>query len=99
MAQEGLIKPTGTDRVNNRPARTTYAVTEFGEAEFHRLLHEYWWELKPVVDPFHVALSFMNEMPRDELLAALRRRLPLRRRGVRVRPPLEDDGRSPPTST
>lgn len=74
MAEEGLIEPTGTDRVNNRPARTTYAVTEFGESEFHRLLREYWWEMKPVVDPFQVALSFMSDMPRDELIAALRRR-------------------------
>lgn len=74
MAEEGLVEATGTDRVDNRPARTTYAITEFGEAEFHRLLHEHWWEMKPVIDPFQVALSFMGDLPRDELISALRRR-------------------------
>jgi hypothetical protein len=37
-------------------------------------LREYWWEIKPVIDPFQVALSLMNHLPRDELLAALRYR-------------------------
>ncbi len=74
MSEERLLKLVDKDRVNNRPARTTYAVTESGEQEFQRLLREYWWEYKPVVDPFQVALTFMNEMPRDELMAALRAR-------------------------
>jgi DNA-binding PadR family transcriptional regulator len=79
MAEEGLIKPTGTERVNNRPARTAYALTDSGEEEFQRLLREYWWEIKPVTDPFQVALSFMDALPRDELLAALHHRANLAR--------------------
>lgn len=74
MSEEGLIKPVDTDRMGNRPAKTTYVVTETGEKEFQRLLREYWWETKPVIDPFQVALTFMDAMPRDELLATLRHR-------------------------
>ena len=57
-----------------RPARTTYAITPEGEAEFQRLLREYWWEFKTVIDPFQVALAFTKYLPREELLAALRHR-------------------------
>src|SRR5262249_12216657 len=74
MAEEGLVEAVETDQVGKRPARTTYAVTLAGEAEFQRLLREYWGEFKTVIDPFQVALAFTNELPRDELLAALRRR-------------------------
>ena len=82
MSQEGLLEPIDTERVNNRPARTSYAVTESGEAEFQRLLREFWWEYKPVIDPLQVALTFMNALPRDELLSALRYRANLYRSAV-----------------
>jgi hypothetical protein len=42
--------------------------------EFERLLRELWWEPRPPIDPFQVALTFMDRLPRDELLAVLRRR-------------------------
>lgn len=82
MGEEGLLKPVETERVNNKPARTSYAVTETGEQEFQRLLREFWWEYKPVIDPFQVALTFMNAMPQDELLSALRYRANLYRSAV-----------------
>jgi DNA-binding PadR family transcriptional regulator len=72
MAQEGLLETVNTERVGNRPARTTYAMTEHGEEEFERLLREYWWEPKPVINPLQAAVSVMDAMPREELLAALR---------------------------
>src|SRR5438105_12214683 len=74
MAEEGLVEVVDTDQVGKRPARTTYAITPGGEAEFQRLLREYWWEFKTVIDPCQGALAFTKEMPRDELLAALRHR-------------------------
>jgi DNA-binding PadR family transcriptional regulator len=74
MAEEGLIAPISTDKVGSRPARTTYTIAERGRQEFERLLREYWWQEKPVIDPFQVAITFMDRMPRDELLAALRHR-------------------------
>lgn len=85
MAGEGLVEPVDTtDRVGNRPAKTTYAITERGEEEFQRLLREYWWEPKPAIDPFQTALTFMNAMPRDELVAALHHRADLRRADLKI---------------
>lgn len=75
MAREGLIEPAGVEEGPGKgPARTAYSLTGSGEGEFHRLLREHWWNLKPVKDPFQVALTFMDELPRDELLAVLRHR-------------------------
>jgi DNA-binding PadR family transcriptional regulator len=74
MAEEGLVEVIETGQAGKGPARTSYAITVPGEAEFQRLLREYWWELKTVIDPFQVALAFITELPRDELLAALRHR-------------------------
>jgi DNA-binding PadR family transcriptional regulator len=74
MAEEGLVEVVDTHQAAKGPARTTYTLTVLGEAEFQRLLREYWWEPKTVIDPFQVALAFITELPRDELLAALRHR-------------------------
>ena len=79
MAEEGLIESASTDRTEGRPAKTSYFVTERGEEEFQRLLREYWWEYTPVVDPFQVALAFMDSLPREELLDSLRARVSLYR--------------------
>lgn len=79
MAEEGLVAVSETDQVGKRPARTTYVITDEGEIEFQRLLREYWWEYKPISDPFMVAASFMNQLPRDELIAALRHHASLAR--------------------
>jgi len=75
MAEEGLLEVVAADQAAKGPARTTYAVTAAGEAEFQRLLREYWWEAKTVIDPFQVALAFIHELPRDEALAVLRHRI------------------------
>ena len=83
MSEEGLVEPVDTEQqAGNRPAKTTYAVTERGEDEFQRLLREYWWEYKPAIDPFQAALAFMDDLPHEELLAALRYRASLYRSTV-----------------
>jgi DNA-binding PadR family transcriptional regulator len=74
MADEGLVQVVDTGQTGKGPARTTYTITQEGEAEFQRLLREYWWEPRTVIDPFQVALTFITELPRDEVLAALRHR-------------------------
>ena len=74
MAEEELVTVVSTDDRGKRPARTVYAITDQGRAEFERLLRELWWEYRPAIDPFRVALSFMNCLPREEVLAALRHR-------------------------
>ncbi len=72
LAEDGMITISETDQVGKRPARTTYTLTAEGEIEFQRLLRTFWWEYKPVMDPFVVAVSFMDQLPPEELIAALR---------------------------
>lgn len=74
MAREGLVEPVETAQLSKGPARNAYAVTKTGEREFQRLLREYLWKEKPTIDPLQPALAFLDAVPREELLAALRRR-------------------------
>ena len=74
MAREGLVEPVETAEPSKGPARNAYAVTKTGEREFQRLLREYLWKEKPTIDPLQPALAFLDAVPREELLAALRRR-------------------------
>ncbi|MFC4057522.1 PadR family transcriptional regulator [Planomonospora corallina] len=70
MADEGLLR-----RVEEgRGGRTVYEITEAGRAEFMRLLMDHWWELKPIVDPFQVALTFMDRLSPADLAATMRGR-------------------------
>lgn len=79
MAQEGWVAVSEIDQVGKRPARTTYVLTDRGEIEFQRLLREYWAHYRPITDPLMIASSFMDQLPRDELIAALRRHASLAR--------------------
>ena len=74
MADEGLVRVVSAEDRGTRPARTVYAITDAGRLEFSRQLRRLWWEYRPAIDPFRVALSFMHCLPRDEVLAALRHR-------------------------
>ncbi|MFI6165578.1 PadR family transcriptional regulator [Nocardia sp. NPDC051052] len=74
MAGEGLVEVVGEESRGQGAPRTVYAITDSGEAEFHRLLRHHWWEVKPPADPFQTALTFMQHLERPELLAALRHR-------------------------
>lgn len=74
MAREGLVEPVETAEPSKGPARNAYAVTKTGEREFQRLLREYLWKEKPTIDPLQPALAFLDAVPKEELLAALRRR-------------------------
>ncbi|GAA3427251.1 helix-turn-helix transcriptional regulator [Streptosporangium sandarakinum] len=70
MADEGLL-----ERVEEgRGGKTVYAITEDGRSEFNRLLLSNWWEIKPIVDPFQVALTFMDRLSPAELTSALEAR-------------------------
>ncbi|MBE3557724.1 MAG: PadR family transcriptional regulator [Ktedonobacteraceae bacterium] len=80
MTEDGLIEVVPPEQPRGKAvARTLYELTPKGRGEFERLLREYWWNLKPVIDPFQVAVAFMDCMPREELLAALRYRAELLR--------------------
>ncbi len=43
-------------------------------AEFGRHLLSHWWEIKPIVDPFQVALTFMDRLSPSELASAMEAR-------------------------
>jgi len=77
LTEEGLLEEVATEQVGARPARTTYRVTDQGDAEFEVLLGSYWWEYRHPIDPFLVAVSFLPALPRSEALAALQNRIRL----------------------
>lgn len=74
MAQEGLLEVVGDSGPSDGRGRTVYAVTPEGRAEFDRRLREHWSEIMPIVDPFQVALTFMDRLPKADLLAVVRER-------------------------
>ncbi len=76
MTRDALLEIVGTDQVGGRPERTTYRLTPEGENEFQVLLREAWWTIRPPVDPLMPALCFLPAMKRDELIAALKHRIP-----------------------
>ena len=75
LARDGLLEVVGTEQHGRRPARTSYRLTPPGEEEYLRLLRDTWWRPKPLIDPFAPGLSFMADLPRDEVLAALEYRI------------------------
>ena len=76
MTRDALLEIVGTDQVGGRPERTTYRLTNEGENEFQALLREALWRVRQPVDPLMPALCFMPVLKRDELIAALRNRIP-----------------------
>ncbi|NUR85423.1 MAG: PadR family transcriptional regulator [Nonomuraea sp.] len=71
MADEGLLAVVEA----GKGGKVVYELTESGRYEFHRLLMASWSEVKPIVDPFQVALTFMDRMEKREILDALRGRM------------------------
>ncbi|MEV8632860.1 PadR family transcriptional regulator [Streptosporangium sp. NPDC051023] len=70
MADEGLL-----ERVEEgKGGKTVYGITEIGRAEFTRHLMSHWWEIKPIVDPFQVALTFMDRLSPGDLASAMEAR-------------------------
>jgi DNA-binding PadR family transcriptional regulator len=74
LTRDGLLEVVGTDQVGRRPARTSYQLTPQGDEEYFRLLRDAWWRPEPIKDPFIPAWSFIQDLPKDELVAALRYR-------------------------
>ncbi|GIH27238.1 PadR family transcriptional regulator [Acrocarpospora phusangensis] len=70
MADEGLL----TVAEQGRGGKTVYELTDDGRMEFQRQLVAYWWEIHPIVDPFQVALTFMNRLAPADLVAAMKAR-------------------------
>jgi len=74
LTRDGLLEIASTNQVGGRPERTTYRLTSAGQEEFHTLLREEWWNVRPPVDPLMAAVSFLTEIARAEAIAALEHR-------------------------
>ena len=74
MAEEDLVQAINADPGEGHASRTEYVITERGKTEFERLLRQFWWELKPTIDPFQIALTFMDKLSSTELQDALHHR-------------------------
>lgn len=72
MAEEGLL--TILEDQGGKQDKTVYQITEVGTNAFMVMLRKQWIDLKPLFDPFQVALTFMQYLPKDELLMALEHR-------------------------
>ncbi|MCP3772662.1 PadR family transcriptional regulator [Paenibacillus sp. MZ04-78.2] len=85
MASEGLAETASSEKIienKKGPARIAYLLTDKGRQEFERLLDKAIWEYKPGFDSFHIALMFMNHIPKDHLLRAFHHRINLLRAEV-----------------
>ncbi|MBB6351937.1 PadR family transcriptional regulator [Nonomuraea muscovyensis] len=78
MADEGLL----TVVESGKGGKTVYEITETGREEFHRNLLISWHEVRPVVDPFQVALTYMDRLSSEELVPALYGRIQELRRQI-----------------
>lgn len=74
LARDGFLEEVGSEAAGG-PARTSYRLTDDGEAEFFQLLHEALWTVDGN-DPGRLltAVSFMRALSRAEVLAALEHR-------------------------
>lgn len=75
LSGEGLIQLQATEQTGMR-TKAIYAITEAGRAEFRKLLREA-WQIPPRSLPgdFYLLLGFVDDLPRDEVLAALREQI------------------------
>ncbi|WP_193318174.1 PadR family transcriptional regulator [Nonomuraea phyllanthi] len=71
MADEGLVEVVEA----GRGGKVVYELTEQGRQEFHRLLLTAWHEVSPIVDPFQVAVTFIDRLEKQEILDALHGRM------------------------
>ncbi len=71
MEAEGLLEVVE----GGKGGRTVYQITEAGRREFQLLITMAWYKVEPIIDPFQVALTFMDHLPKEELITALEARI------------------------
>lgn len=74
LAKEGYLKAIPEGDVQDG-ARTDYEITEKGEKEFFALMQRALAEPRPRPDPLYAGFAFMSALPRETVLALLRKRL------------------------
>lgn len=75
LEAEGLVAAVGTDREGNRPERTVYRITDAGRAALEQQLGTMLAEPEQEYPPFRLAVAEAHNLPRDEVVAALERRV------------------------
>jgi DNA-binding PadR family transcriptional regulator len=73
MTKDGLLEVAGPGEGDDRE-RVRYRITQAGRADFRRRLDRTWREIQPIVDPFLIALTFIEEVPAAELQALMAER-------------------------
>ncbi|MFC5261173.1 PadR family transcriptional regulator [Kribbella qitaiheensis] len=82
LAGQQLVEATGTERAGNRPERTTYAITAEGNAALRRRISDAIETPVYEYPLFPVALSEAHNLPADETVRVLNRRLELLQKQV-----------------
>jgi DNA-binding PadR family transcriptional regulator len=82
LAGQQLVEATGTERAGNRPERTTYAITAEGDAALRRRISDAIETPVYEYPLFPVALSEAHNLPADETVRVLNRRLELLQKQV-----------------
>jgi DNA-binding PadR family transcriptional regulator len=75
LEREGFVEAAGTERAGARPERTTYRLTETGEAEMNAWLSSLVSEPVKEYPQFEAALSLLPALPPKEAQALLTQRL------------------------
>jgi DNA-binding PadR family transcriptional regulator len=75
LEREAFIEPVGTERAGARPERTTYRLTQLGEAEMNAWLRSLVSEPVKEYPQFEAALSLLPALPPKEAQALLTHRL------------------------
>lgn len=75
LAELGLAEVVGTDRDGNRPERTTYTITDAGRSALAEGLRRMVAEPAAEYPEFHLALSVLENLPKDEAVDAVRVRI------------------------
>jgi DNA-binding PadR family transcriptional regulator len=72
---DGLVRPVGTERAGNRPERTTYAITAEGVEAMGDWVRQALSAPAPEYPRFPLALGEAHNLPREDVVRRLRRRV------------------------
>jgi DNA-binding PadR family transcriptional regulator len=92
LAEEKLIRQTGTARNGNRPERTTYELTDAGADTLTARLHELVANPPHEFEKFAVALAEIHHLDPTTATQALQRRVAALERSVAEIQALRDEG-------
>ncbi|MCA9920465.1 MAG: helix-turn-helix transcriptional regulator, partial [Anaerolineales bacterium] len=74
LEQDGLVQGH-EERVDKRPPRTVYAITEAGRLEFTRLLQEQLADYQPLEYPDGISLNFVHMLTPQVAIPLLEQRI------------------------